>query len=130
MPFSSKLDSLKKERMIDVDKIMTLKVLRDEVGCFNSNRDWDKFHTLRNLAESIVIEASELMKEFQWDNQFGNPLDTISVKDELADVMIYCISMANRMDIDITDAIIEKMKKNADKYPLPIIACKPSGQSV
>ena len=81
---------------------------------FQKERDWKKFHTPENLAKSISIEAAELLEHFQW----GKEYDIHEVADELADVLIYCIYMADAMDFDIKEIILNKMKKNAIKYPV------------
>lgn len=82
---------------------------------FNRDREWDKFHAPNNLAKSIVIEAAELLECFQWNNEEYNKQD---VCDELADVMIYCIQMADVINVDMETIINEKMEKNAKKYPI------------
>ena len=81
---------------------------------FQKQRDWKKFHTPENLAKSISIEAAELLEHFQW----GKEYDSSEVADELADVLIYCIYMADAMDFEIKDIISNKMAKNAVKYPI------------
>lgn len=86
----------------------------DELKKFQSERDWKKFHTPENLAKSISIEAAELLEHFQW----GKEIDVDGVGEELADVLIYCIYMADAMDFDIKEIIQNKMKKNAVKYPV------------
>lgn len=81
---------------------------------FKKERDWKKFHTPENLAMSISIEAAELLEHFQW----GKEYDIIEVGEELADVMIYCIYMADSLDLDIREIILDKIEKNAKKYPI------------
>lgn len=88
--------------------------LKDELIKFQKERDWKKFHTPENLAKSISIEAAELLEHFQW----GKKYDEGEVADELADVLIYCIYMADAMDFDIKEIIRNKMAKNAIKYPI------------
>lgn len=87
-------------------------VIRDLKG-FHKERDWERFHTPENLAKSISIESAELLEHFQW----GKEYDESEVADELADVLIYCIYMAEAMDFDINEIIYNKMAKNAIKYP-------------
>ena len=81
---------------------------------FQEDRDWKKFHTPENLAKSISIEAAELLEHFQWQKEY----DEEEVAEELADVLIYCIYMAEAMDFDIEEIILDKMEKNAIKYPI------------
>ena len=88
--------------------------LFDELIEFQKERDWKKFHTPENLAKSISIEAAELLEHFQW----GKEYDIHEVADELADVLIYCIYMADAMEFDINEIIENKIEKNAIKYPV------------
>ncbi|MCQ2428339.1 MAG: nucleotide pyrophosphohydrolase [Clostridia bacterium] len=82
---------------------------------FNKDRDWDKFHSPANLAKSISIEAGELLECFQWgDDEY----DIIAVKEELADVLKYCIDMIDKLDLDADDILNSKMTKNETKYPV------------
>ncbi len=91
-----------------------IKEVRDKIREFNKERDWDKFHTPENLAKSIAIEAGELLECFQWDNKF----DRQSLSEELADVMMYCIMMADAVNIDIKQEMLRKMALNGAKYPI------------
>ena len=104
------------------DSRTTVMELRDAFRAFVKARRWEAAHSPKNLAMCIAIEAAELMEIFQWSSveeaskvastpEFGH------VKEELADVLIYCLSMANQLDIDISSAIEDKMAKNAKKYP-------------
>ena len=81
---------------------------------FNEERDWDQFHSPENLAKSIAIEAGELLECFQWNNEY----DLEEVKEELADVMNYCIQMANKLGVDTKQIILDKMEKTTKKYPV------------
>src|SRR5271157_3322269 len=95
--------------------------LRIKVRAFLRERDWEKFHTPMNLASSISIEAAELLEVFQWMSEeeviaLGSRI-VPRVTEELADVMIYCLSMANSMEIDLAKAIVAKLRANEKKYP-------------
>ena len=92
-----------------------LSVLLQRIDNFNKDRDWDKFHTPSNLAKSISIEASELLECFQWND---NDYDLEAVKEELADVMNYCLQMSLVLGVDIIDIINNKMDKTEKKYPI------------
>ena len=92
-----------------------LEQLKQRIDKFNKDRDWDKFHTPSNLAKSISIEANELLECFQWND---NEYDLESVKEELADVMNYCIQMSQVLNVDIVDIINDKMDKTESKYPV------------
>ena len=87
----------------------------ERIKKFRDDRDWKQFHTPSNLAKAISIESGELLEEFLWDNDNFN---LQNVKEELADVMIYCIHMANALDVNIEDIINMKMDKNEMKYPV------------
>ena len=88
--------------------------VKKELIKFQTERDWKKFHTPENLAKSISIEAAELLEHFQW----GNKYDINEVAEELADVLIYSMYMADSLNLDIKEIILNKMKKNAIKYPV------------
>ena len=87
----------------------------ERIKKFRDDREWKQFHTPTNLAKAISIESGELLEEFLWDNDNFN---LQNVKEELADVMIYCIHMANALDVNIEDIINMKMDKNEMKYPI------------
>ena len=93
----------------------SLEILKQEIEQFNKDRDWDQFHSPANLAKSISIEASELLECFQWDEEHYNIED---VKEELADVMNYCIQMSNKLNLDIKEIIEWKLAITAKKYPV------------
>lgn len=93
----------------------SLEELTKEIKDFVDQRDWNQFHTPANLAKSISIEANELLECFQWDEVNFN---MENVKEELADVINYCIQMATVLNLDIKDIVLTKLKKNALKYPI------------
>ena len=82
---------------------------------FTEDRDWDQFHTPVNLAKSIVIEAGELLECFQWNNE---KFEMEHVKEELADVLVYCQNMLDKLGLDADEIINAKMDKNEAKYPV------------
>lgn len=82
---------------------------------FNRERDWDQFHTADNLAKSIVIEAGELLECFQWNPQEYNHEH---VCEELADVVNYCIQMADVLNVDLEEIVLKKIALNQKKYPV------------
>ena len=92
-----------------------MKETMERIKKFRDDRDWQQFHTPSNLAKAISIESGELLEEFLWDNDNFN---LQNVKEELADVIIYCIHMANALDVNIEDIINMKMDKNELKYPV------------
>ncbi len=90
---------------------------------FLIERDWEKFHDPKNLAMSISIEAAELMELFQWLTteeaiaESKKPELRERIKEEIADVMLYCFSLARIIDIDVSQAMLDKIRKNKKKYP-------------
>lgn len=82
---------------------------------FSEDRDWDQFHSPANLAKSISIEAGELLECFQWDE---NSYDVGKVREELADVIIYCVDMLDKLGLDVDEIVNAKMDQNEAKYPV------------
>jgi len=104
------------------DSQTTVRELRDMFKDFVRARHWERAHSPKNLAMCIAIEAAELMEIFQWcsldeASRIASTPEFEHVREELADVLIYCLSMANALDIDISAAIEDKLIKNAKKYP-------------
>lgn len=94
------------------------KKLYDRIMKFRDDRDWSQFHTGENLAKSICIEAAELLEVYQWDHT-EKSLD--KVKEELADVFLYATLMADHYHLNIEEIMLEKLKKNEEKYPAEIV---------
>lgn len=99
-----------------------MKELTNEILEFAHERDWEQFHTPENIAKSISIESGELLECFQWNNNFN--LD--EVKEELADVVNYCLLLSSKLSLDLETIVREKMEKNRVKYPV----IKAKGSSV
>ena len=91
-----------------------MKELTEKIVEFTRERDWDQFHSPENLAKSISIEAGELLECFQWNNEY----DLDEVKEELADVINYCLLMADKLGVDAKQIVLDKMEKTAKKYPV------------
>ncbi len=85
------------------------------IRAFTEERDWDQFHSPANLAKSISIEANELLECFQWSDT-GYDID--HVKDELADVLVYCRNMLDKLGLDEDEIVMNKMRLNEAKYPV------------
>ena len=102
------------------DSTTTIQQLRDAVERFKLDRNWSLYHTPQDLAVSISIEAAELLEIFQWNIRDSDPDSEklVRVQQELADVLIYCLSLANAIDVDIATIINNKIKLNAKKYPV------------
>ena len=97
------------------------------VAEFIRERDWEQFHSPKNLSMSIAIEAAELMEHFQWTNTpqesqkvLLDPKKHSEIKDELADIAIYLLDFCNLYQIDLKKAIQEKLAKNIQKYPVAL----------
>lgn len=88
---------------------------------FRDKRDWKQFHTPENLAKSILIEAGELLEEFQWQSKEKNK---DNLKAELADVLIYCVLLAHHYNLDLETIIQEKIIENEKKYPVKLVKGK------
>ena len=93
---------------------MVSKALRDALAAFVAERDWAKFHTPENLAKSITIEASELLECFQW----GPDAKPERVREELADVLTYCLHLADRIGVDPEQIVLDKLEVTRKKYPV------------
>ena len=93
--------------------------LQTDVAKFVSDRDWEKFHAPRNLAIAITVEAAELIDLFKWSaDRRGIRRLLPGLRDEIADVMIYCLSLCNQLDIDASAIVEAKLAKNIKKYPV------------
>ena len=100
----------------------TLRELRDALRAFAAERDWDQFHSPRNLAAALSVEAAELLEPFQWltDEQSRtlSPETRAAVEQELADVLLYLVRLADKLDVDLPAAARAKIAQNALKYPV------------
>lgn len=107
-----------------MDLEVTLHKLKALVKDFVAKRGWEKYHNPKDLAEAICIEAAELLEIFQWSTveealSWRNDASKIeAIEEEVADVLIYCLSMANTLGIDLSEAVFRKLKKNEEKYPV------------
>ena len=92
-----------------------LLALRDALREFADERDWDQFHSPKNLAAALSVEAAELLEHYQWSETASDPA---KVREELADVLLYLIRLADKLDIDLAAAARDKIALNAAKYPV------------
>ena len=102
------------------DHSRSIDELKELVRTFVGERDWWRYHTPRNLAASISIEAAELLEHFQWTLDDQGPLSIEKrqqVADEMSDVLAYLLSMSHVLGIDLSASLAAKMRKNAKKYP-------------
>jgi len=99
----------------------TLESLRDRLRRFAEERDWDQFHAPKNLAIALAVEAAELLEHFQWlkeeDSKHLTPEQLAKVREEMADVLLYLIRLADKLDVDLVQAAAGKIERNAQKYP-------------
>jgi dCTP diphosphatase len=98
-----------------------LLLLRDKLRAFAAARDWDQFHSPKNLSMALMVEVAELMEHFQWLTE-AQSLDLAAknkdaVSEELADILLYLISLSDKLDVDLLEAALHKLEKNALKYP-------------
>lgn len=91
-----------------------MKEVTKEILKFNTERDWDQFHSPENLAKSICIESGELLECFQWNNEYNIE----EVKSELADVINYALLLADKLGVDPEQIVLDKMQETAKKYPV------------
>jgi NTP pyrophosphatase (non-canonical NTP hydrolase) len=98
-----------------------LDALRDKLRLFAAAREWDQFHSPRNLSIALSVEAAELLEHFQWlSEEQSRHLSLAGIEavgEEIADVLLYLIHLADKLDIDLIDAANRKLVKNEEKYP-------------
>ena len=105
------------------DQTITVETLRQAMRDFVAQRHWEQFHSPKNLAMALVAEAAELMEHFLWmenAESHGVAADAArrpAIADEIADVLGVCLAMCNALDLDLSDAFLDKMSRNVLKYP-------------
>lgn len=102
------------------DKNTSISELKDLVAEFIAARNWQKYHTPKNIALSVTLEAAELLEHFQWSPPAEEKIDEEKkhqIGEELCDTMAYLLSLANTLEIDVASSMAAKMKKNTQKYP-------------
>jgi len=99
-----------------------LRALTEQIRLFAFERDWDQFHSPKNLSMALIAEAAELLEHFQWVTEEQSyalaPEKLQEVKHEIADVLIYLVRLSDRLNIDLLDAAREKLELNREKYPV------------
>ena len=102
--------------------IADLDELRWRLRRFAAARDWDQFHSPKNLAMALIAEAAELVEHFQWlteaESAALTPEKRAEVADELADVLVYVVRIADKLDVDLLAAVADKLRRNEAKYPV------------
>ena len=98
-----------------------LLLLRDRLRAFAAERDWEQFHSPKNLSMALMVEVAELMEHFQWlteEQSAALPAETQqAVGEELADCLLYLVRLSDRLGVDLHEAALRKLEKNAVKYP-------------
>ncbi len=103
---------------------MNIEKLIDELRAFSRERNWDQFHSPKNLSMALSVEVSELLEIYQWQNEAEShslhldPKKREQISEELADIFLYLLRISDKTQIDLLSASFEKMKKNALKYPI------------
>lgn len=107
---------------MDTPPIDSLDALRQRIRTFAEARAWERYHTPKNLAIALAVEAAELMEPFQWltpeESQALNDAQREAVRQEIADVLIYLTRLADLLDVDLLAAAADKLAINARKYPV------------
>ena len=107
-----------------------MKELLNRMRAFNAERDWDQYHSPKNLAMALIIEAAELAEHFQWDTSEESrcpPKEKITaIEEEIGDVFIYLLNLADKLGIDVLDAARKKLETNEQKYPVKKVRGKKS----
>jgi dCTP diphosphatase len=93
---------------------MTAHAVTTSIKAVTAEREWEQFHSEENLAKSVAIEAGELLQCFQWGPNF----DLLRVQDELADVLTYCLLLADKLDVDPEQIVLQKLALTREKYPV------------
>lgn len=107
-----------------MDKEVKIHELKEKIKKFCDDRDWDQFHNAKDLAIALSIEASELLEIFRWKNEkevtelFKNEKKKEAIEDEIADILYFLVRMAQRYNLDLSEALDRKMVKNDKKYPI------------
>lgn len=97
----------------------SIKEITDALVKFRNERDWEQFHDSKNLATAISIEAAELNELFLWkDSKDSENVDKTKIKEELADILAYSLLLANKHGFDVKQIVLDKIKRNGEKYPI------------
>tara|TARA_E500000178_G_C16985339_1_gene737911 strand:- start:715 stop:1062 length:348 start_codon:yes stop_codon:yes gene_type:complete len=102
---------------------MNIEKIQEKLRKFTKERNWDQFHTPKNISMALSVEVAELIEIFQWSNSDG--LKEIkdkeirkSIEEEIADIFIYLLIFSDKLNLDLSEIISKKIKKNEDKYPI------------
>jgi NTP pyrophosphatase (non-canonical NTP hydrolase) len=102
--------------------------IKNKLNTFVQERDWDQFHSPKNLSMALAIEVAEIMEHFQWlteaQSQVIDDTRLQEIKDEIGDVLIYLIRLSDKLNIDLLQAAYDKLEKNNKKYPTDMVRGK------
>ena len=103
--------------------LINLGVIKEKLRTFSEDRDWTQYHSPKNLVMALSVEVSELVEIFQWSNSRGideinDPKQKEKIKKELADIFNYLVKLIDLLDVDIETEALQKIKENAEKYPI------------
>ena len=103
--------------------LINLGVIKEKLRTFSEDRDWTQYHSPKNLVMALSVEVSELVEIFQWSNSGGideinDPKQKEKIKKELADIFNYLVKLIDLLDVDIEKEALQKIKQNAEKYPI------------
>lgn len=107
-----------------MDRKTTINELKEKIKKFCEDRDWNQFHGGKNLATALIIEAAELLEHFRWKSEkeanklFENVKQKEEIEDEIADIFYFLLRLAQRYDIDLSEVLERKLKKNVKRYPV------------
>ena len=102
---------------------INIEVIKKKLREFSKERDWEQYHSPKNLAMALSVEVAELVEIFQWSNEGGldvtkDPIQKNKIKNEIADIFNYLVKLIDALEIDIEEASLRKIKENAEKYPI------------
>lgn len=106
-----------------MSQTINLECVLEKINQFTQERDWDQFHSIKNLTMALSVESSELVEIYQWiseeeSNDKSNVIINTRTKDEIADIFIYLLKIADKLDINLEQAVYAKLEQNASKYPV------------
>lgn len=105
---------------------LDLEKLHSRIQTFSKDRNWDKFHSMKNLSMALSVETSELVEIFQWMSEsesneiMNNPEQLQAFKDEIADIFIYLLRLSHKANLNLEEVVMMKMDKNEKKYPVEL----------
>jgi len=108
----------------NLEETMNIQMITEKLNTFSDERDWNKYHSVKNLAMALSVEASELVEIYQWkteheSNDLSDKASVSHATEEIADIFMYLNRLCTKLNIDLEQAVLAKIEKNALKYPAP-----------